>query len=460
MNSSSSDDSDSEAMSKSIKQLSSKRKNSRVGVSRGERSKRSLEDSEDSADTEHKELISTNWQPPTLGVTPSMYLDNDDSESASRMNFELDDDDSELDDDDFEDGSILDSPFGLGNSNFCWPPPGVENVIQSEEDRKLKGEKKRKPGIIYLSSIPNGYNVSRTTGFFSQYGRVGRVFLQPDMKERNKRKDKLARNFTEGWIEFHSKRVAKDVAANLNMTQVGGKKRAKSHDVIWNLKYLPGFKWTNLSERLAYEKAVHQQRMRTEISQAKRETDYFRANIERSKRLNVDRNEDSRDPSLPVAKKSRKSVNLLQSKDSSKRVYEFRQKETDETIKKRKQLEQAQGKLSNDRNLAQESYEAKGNAASMENKSKKSVKDSISKKELSTVPSTKVLKVDNKSNSKTKNKSKGAPSNKLEESKSSNPSHARMNKTSKAKTRKGSSSKKNVSKGSIDRTEFLRNVFL
>ena len=179
MNSSSSDDSDSEAMSKSIKQLSSKRKNSRVGVSRGERSKRSLEDSEDSADTEHKELISTNWQPPTLGVTPSMYLDNDDSESASRMNFELDDDDSELDDDDFEDGSILDSPFGLGNSNFCWPPPGVENVIQSEEDRKLKGEKKRKPGIIYLSSIPNGYNVSRTTGFFSQYGRVGRVFLQP-----------------------------------------------------------------------------------------------------------------------------------------------------------------------------------------------------------------------------------------------------------------------------------------
>ena len=200
--------------------------------------------------------------------------------------------------------------------------------------------------------------------------------------------------------------------------------------------------------------------MRTEISQAKRETDYFRANIERSKRLNVDRNEDSRDPSLPVAKKSRKSVNLLQSKDSSKRVYEFRQKETDETIKKRKQLEQAQGKLSNDTNLAQESYEAKGNAASMENKSKKSVKDSISKKELSTVPSTKVLKVDNKSNSKTKNKSKGAPSNKLEESKSSNPSHARMNKTSKAKTRKGSSSKKNVSKGSIDRTEFLRNVFL
>merc|ERR1712112_735040 len=102
------------------------------------------------------------------------------------------------------------------------------------------------------------------------------------MGERNKRKDKLARNFTEGWVEFNSKRVAKDVASNLNLTQVGGKKRAKSHDVIWNIKYLPGFKWTNLSERLAYEKAVHQQRMRTEISQAKKETD---ETIKKRKRL-------------------------------------------------------------------------------------------------------------------------------------------------------------------------------
>ena len=76
-------------------------------------------------------------------------------------------------------GDLLDSPFGLGNANFCWPPPGVESVTQGEDDRKAKGGKKRKPGIIYLSSIPNGYNVSRTTGFFSQFGRVGRVFLQP-----------------------------------------------------------------------------------------------------------------------------------------------------------------------------------------------------------------------------------------------------------------------------------------
>ena len=83
------------------------------------------------------------------------------------------------------------------------------------------------------------------------------------------------------------------------------------------------FKWTNLSERLAYEKAVHQQRMRTEISQAKRETDYFRANVEKSKRAHIDRIGDITDQSLPVAKKSRKTANSQLDNTNTKRIYEF-----------------------------------------------------------------------------------------------------------------------------------------
>ena len=39
--------------------------------------------------------------------------------------------------------------------------------------------KKKKTGIIDLSSIPTDYNVARTITFFSQFGKVGRVFLQP-----------------------------------------------------------------------------------------------------------------------------------------------------------------------------------------------------------------------------------------------------------------------------------------
>jgi len=446
MSSNSSNDSDSEVNCESLNSITNKKKKSRTGLSRGERNKRSLEDSEDSVDNEDQELTSANWNQPTLGVTPSMYLMNDDSEAASKMNFELDDD-SDLDDDDLEDGDLLDSPFGLGNANFCWPPPGVESVTQGEDDRKAKGGKKRKPGIIYLSSIPNGYNVSRTTGFFSQFGRVGRVFLQPDLKERSKRKDKLARNFTEGWVEFNSKRVAKDVATNLNLTQVGGKKRAKSHDVTWNIKYLPGFKWTNLSERLAYEKAVHQQRMRTEISQAKRETDFFRANVERSKRLNTERMEENADASLPVAKKSRKTVNTSLTNPTSKRIYEFRQKETDETIKKRKRLEEAQ------KNLTNPPHETRNTKDSIHtDKIKKPVKETKNTKREGPPPKA-TVKADKRKN-KTKNQSKEVPlSNELD--KSSNPCNS-----SKLKTRKASNAEKKVCQGSTDRSEFLKNVFL
>ena len=76
------------------------------------------------------------------------------------------------------------------------------------------------------------------------------------------------------------------------------------------------FKWSHLTERLAYEKAVHQQKMRNEISQAKREAEFFKSNVEKAKRN----------------KKSKKS-NATSAEGSETRKYAFRQKETDEEIR-------------------------------------------------------------------------------------------------------------------------------
>lgn len=45
------------------------------------------------------------------------------------------------------------------------------------------------------------------------------------------------------------------------------------------------FKWIHLSERLAYEQAVHKQRLQTEIAQAKREANFFSHNVDRSRKL-------------------------------------------------------------------------------------------------------------------------------------------------------------------------------
>ncbi len=56
--------------------------------------------------------------------------------------------------------------------------------------------------------------------------------------------------FTEGWVEFLDKRVAKVVATTLNCTPVGRKKRSIYHDDLWNIKYLPKFRWTHLTEKI------------------------------------------------------------------------------------------------------------------------------------------------------------------------------------------------------------------
>ncbi|OXU28080.1 hypothetical protein TSAR_013022 [Trichomalopsis sarcophagae] len=149
-----------------------------------------------------------------------------------------------------------------------------QNMEESEEEnmnrKKMlaKPEKKKKRGIIYLSTIPRYMNVIKIREIFSAYGEIGRVYLQladselEDKKKLKKKKRKTpAKHFTEGWIEFESKKVAKFVAAT--------------------------FKWTHLSERLAYERAVHKQRLRAEIAQAKREVNFFSYNVDRSKKLKM-----------------------------------------------------------------------------------------------------------------------------------------------------------------------------
>jgi len=156
-----------------------------------------------------------------------------------------------------------------------------EELEEEEEIGRISPEapvKRKKPGVIYLSSVPDGMNVSQTTAFFSEFGRVGRVFLQPDKTD--KQKGKYNRVFSEGWIEFMSKKVARTAAERLNCQPVGGKRRSKAHDQIWNIKYLPRFKWIHLSERLAYEAAVRQQRLRAEISQVKREAEHFKSSVD------------------------------------------------------------------------------------------------------------------------------------------------------------------------------------
>lgn len=56
--------------------------------------------------------------------------------------------------------------------------------------------------------------------------------------------------FVEAWVEFRDKVDAKRVASVLNNSPIGGKKRDRYHDDLWNVKYLSKFKWHHLKEKL------------------------------------------------------------------------------------------------------------------------------------------------------------------------------------------------------------------
>lgn len=159
-----------------------------------------------------------------------------------------------------------------------------DNELNEEEDYNHVDSKKAedgkfKYGIIYLSYIPEGLNVKLLHEMMSQFGAVGRIYLEP--VENNKKR----RTYIEGWIEFKKKRVAKAVAKKLNGTALQyGRKHCKMNGQIWSIKYLHRFKWAHLTEQLAHDRAVRDQKRRFEMGQTKKQVDFYQKMTEQSKR--------------------------------------------------------------------------------------------------------------------------------------------------------------------------------
>ncbi|XP_035233403.1 pre-rRNA-processing protein esf2-like [Stegodyphus dumicola] len=149
-------------------------------------------------------------------------------------------------------------------------------------------KKVKKPGVIYLNYIPRYMTVKKVREHFSEFGEVRRLFLKP---EKSKKPGKPSKFFSEGWVEFASKKVAKRVAECLNGAQVGGRRHSPYYDALWSIKYLHKFQWSNLNERKAYEKARKEQRMRAEIAQVKREVNFYTKGVEKMKRLKKHKND-------------------------------------------------------------------------------------------------------------------------------------------------------------------------
>lgn len=149
--------------------------------------------------------------------------------------------------------------------------------------------KKDKSGVIYLSRVPPFMKPMVLRSLLTPYGAVGRIFLTPE--DHSKRQQRLKNGgtrrklFLDGWVEFLKKKDAKFVAENLNAQTMGGKKRGRWHDEIWNIKYLSGVKWAHLVEQIQNENAERAARLRFEIAQSKKENARFLENVEKGKMI-------------------------------------------------------------------------------------------------------------------------------------------------------------------------------
>lgn len=147
----------------------------------------------------------------------------------------------------------------------------------------------RRKGVVYLSRIPPYMKPIALRHLLRDYGELGRLYLAPEDPVATRRRVESGGNkkqrWTEGWVEFMDKKEAKAAAAMLNTKPMGNNKRGFYGSDLWCIKYLKGFKWHHLTEKIAYEGRIHASKMRAEMSAARKEADTYIARAEASKAI-------------------------------------------------------------------------------------------------------------------------------------------------------------------------------
>ncbi|KAE8225630.1 hypothetical protein CF319_g1667 [Tilletia indica] len=188
-----------------------------------------------------------------------------------------------------------------------------EKIVQPLSKAELEAyqRKQRKAGIIYISSIPHGMTPPKVRHLLSGFGDIERIYLHDGTQGKfgsapPSRKRSSSAHYTEGWVEFAKKRIAKQVAEVLNAKPIGtaliaagvkmprgsggggsssknagGARRWK--DYVWTMKYLSGFKWSMLTEQMAAERASRTARLRTELAQSALEQKDYLQKVERAR---------------------------------------------------------------------------------------------------------------------------------------------------------------------------------
>ena len=84
-------------------------------------------------------------------------------------------------------------------------------------------------------------------------------------------------------MEFLDKKVARSTAEYLNAQPIGGKPSNPFYHDLWSIKYLPRFKWSQLSASLGQSMAVESALLRNEISQSKKDQAGYLRQVEKAR---------------------------------------------------------------------------------------------------------------------------------------------------------------------------------
>lgn len=165
-------------------------------------------------------------------------------------------------------------------------------ALDPEALKAFEDAEKRK-GVVYMSRIPPFMKPIKVRHLLSQHADIGRIYLAPEDKATQMRRIRSGGNkkvqFTEGWIEFLDKRQARAVVALLNNTPMGRSSKSRKSSFyaydLWNLKFLPHFKWHHLTEKIAYENKIKASKLRAELAAAKKEAEGYLAKVDQAKGL-------------------------------------------------------------------------------------------------------------------------------------------------------------------------------
>lgn len=171
------------------------------------------------------------------------------------------------------------------------PSAAQDSIATTPKQFAAAAKAARKSGVLYISRVPPFMKPQTLRHYLTPHASkgIGRIFLTPEDSTAHTKRVRAGGNkkktFTDGWVEFTSKTEAKQTAQMLNGNIIGGKKGSFYHDDLWNVKYLHGFKWADLTEQIASENAARQARLREEVRKTRKENKAFVRDVERGKMM-------------------------------------------------------------------------------------------------------------------------------------------------------------------------------